>query len=180
MMRRYAIRIPDLDVTPETVLPSSAPHPVFARMIDDTKPDLIVEIGGCQGGSTVYMASLCDAEIITVDPWTGPAGVRALENFTRHIGSRKLGRRVIPLQMNSIAAATLAAKHDLQPRLVYVDGGHDEANVTIDIVNWLPLIPAGGIMFGHDHNMGGVSGAVKKCLGEGIERNGVFWIWRVK
>ena len=178
-MRRYAIPIPDRSEAPQDVKPSSAPHPVFKRMIDEVEPDIIIEIGACQGGSTVHMASLTEATIISVDTWATLGGRDCFDWFMRHVGCRKLGKQVVALQMKSIAAAHLAAKHDLKPRLVYIDGGHDEVNVTIDITNWLSLIPSGGILFGHDYNLGGVKNAVTKCLGE-VDTDGVFWIWRVK
>lgn len=177
-MRRYGIPIPDRTEEPQPVLPSSAPHPIFERMVSEVLPHTIVDIGTCQGGSAIHFATISSAHVITVDKWDTQAGIECRDKFLREAGARKLGEQITALHMPSLAAAHLAFYTRLKPDLVYIDGRHDEKSVRLDIEAWLPLIPPGGILFGHDFNKGGVADAVKDRLGT-VETEGVFWIWRV-
>jgi len=43
---------------------------------------------------------------------------------------------------------------------VYLDADHSEAEVTADIMAWLPKVRPGGVLAGHDFNLPGVKAAV--------------------
>jgi hypothetical protein len=50
-------------------------HPMFARLIDETHPELIIEVGSWKGASAIHMAKLAKAHkpgcrIICIDTWT--------------------------------------------------------------------------------------------------------------
>ncbi len=49
---------------------------IYQEIVGEVKPDLIIECGTARGGSTLFLASLCDllggGEIISVDTWDLP------------------------------------------------------------------------------------------------------------
>lgn len=65
-----------------------------------------------------------------------------------------------------------------QADAVFIDGAHDQASVESDLVEWLPIVRAGGLLAGHDLDVKhpGVAAALNR-VGVAVEQP-VASIWR--
>lgn len=186
-----------------TLAPASVPgwgstDPIFARIIGETRPQRIIEVGTWLGASAIHMAGLCDAEIICVDTWLGAFEMWTdTSDLTRYGAlSRQMGyptiyaqfvanvtqagvaHRIRPLPQTSQIAARLLRHWNVTADLVYIDGSHDEADVAADIAAYLPLVRPGGALFGDDFTTWyGVRRAVEGC-GQPFEVHDRHWVIR--
>lgn len=149
---------------------------VFDMIIDQIRPELIIEVGSWKGTSAHYMIKRAmqhaDATIICVDTWLGSSehwlnqpwremmrirnGRPTLhEQFMANVVHAGLQDRVVPLPLPSRLASIVLAQMRLgdgalTAPLVYIDGAHDEASVREDIASYWPLVRPNGIMLGDD------------------------------
>ena len=79
--------------------------------------------------------------------------------------------------MSSLEAVDLVSDKSLD--FVVIDGDHRTAFVKADIINWMPKLKHGGMMFGHDIQMESVRKAVKSLMGYFIEEDANLWFcWK--
>jgi methyltransferase family protein len=149
--------------------------PIFLKLITQKQPTRIIEVGSWKGASAIHMAECCAAlslqtEIICVDTWLG-----ALEMWTDMADSTRYGslkrnygyptlyyqflanviksgnaERIIPFPQTSIIAARALKKWGITADIIYIDGSHDEIDVTMDIEAYTQILNQDGIMFGDD------------------------------
>lgn len=149
-------------------------HPLFAKLIAERRPRLIIEVGTWKGASAIRMAKLLqeqqlDAVVVCVDTWLG-----SLEHLTQavkgwdirpslkhgyptlfyqflanvvHSGCQDV---IVPIPNASITAARWLVKQGIQADLIYIDGSHEEDDVYQDLVHWWRVLRPGGVMFGDD------------------------------
>lgn len=165
---------------------------------------VLVELGTLFGKSTMYMAEQIkakrpDLKFYTVDKWemwpdviwghdTAYSAVvrqhgglyEAFQYFARECG---LGKFVTVIRCGTVeAAARFVSK---RPYFVYIDADHSYEGALADIRTWDALVPAGGIIAGHDRErFPTVEQAVKEHFGpDGYEcrgkwPNGDSWLVR--
>lgn len=181
---------------------------LFARLIDEVVPTLVIEVGSWYGQSTITMAKHLkarhgSAKLIAVDTWLGAiefigaGGERdlllkngypqAYYQFLSNVLHNAVQDVVIPFPQTSLIAARYFAQKQLQPELVYIDASHEYEDVKADLEAYWPLVRKGGVMFGDDFdtNWPGVMQAVKefaaqKNLDYTIEGSTPFWVIRKK
>ena len=150
-------------------------NPVFERVMNLIKPGLIVEIGTWKGASVFHMAKLAaaqgiDTSFICIDTWLGsndrlwiddeyrqslmlrsgyPTMFRQFVANMIHLG---VTDRIYPLPMTSSAASFLLKQLEIVPDAVYIDAGHEEDEVYLDLKHYYPLVRPGGIIFGDDYS----------------------------
>ena len=184
--------------------------PVFRRMLEEVRPRLVVELGTWKGGSALHMCDLADrmglspVVMVCVDTWLGGAWHwiedRRPESFPslacRHgyptiyrqflanvIRSGHAGK-VVPIPNTTDAAAEIFRAAGTGPiDLLYVDASHEEPAVHADLVNWWPMLRAGGVAFGDDFiaEYPGVERAVRRFAadhGLSVEVDREKWIMR--
>jgi len=164
-------------------------HPVFQFVIETYKPQLIIEVGTWKGASLLHMAKLAeraglDTQFICIDTWLGSNDVLWLSDeyrqsllleggyptmyrqFIRNILDNGISDRVFPLPMTSSAAYHLLKRLGVQPDMVYIDAGHKEEEVAIDLDNYFDILRPSGVMFGDDYMLEwpGVIAAVNKFV----------------
>jgi hypothetical protein len=174
-------------------LQGGAIHPVFRQMIEELRPQIILEVGTWKGVSAIHMASLLkemeiDGAVICIDTWLG--GLEHLFNpshpvwgigqfykhgyptlyyqFLANVMHRGMEDTIVPLPNTSGIAARWLLHHHIQAGLIYIDGSHDEDDVYQDLVNYWKLLKKGGVMFGDDWNLDwvGVICAVNRFVKE--------------
>lgn len=155
---RY-MRLPDEEaVSPESTING------LVQLYRETQPSHAVEIGCWTGESSEIACQFCDL-LICVDPWEPPDFDNNEAMFLQRMAPY---RNVLRLKQFSHVAATFFTNATFD--LVYIDGMHDEENVTRDIKVWLPKIKHGGFLAGHDYDdnplHSGVVAAVDKLLGK--------------
>lgn len=154
-------------------------HPIFKRLIDETKPSVIFEVGSWKGASAIHMAELCDAKIYCIDTWLG--GIDHLlsehENdyipkfhgypqmyfqFLHNVKAYGKQHKIIPIPQTSTNGWKLLVSHGIRPDLVYIDGSHEEVDVSADLHAYWPLTTK--VMFGDDIGFPGVFRSVNNFL----------------
>ena len=128
----------------------------------------VIEIGSWKGRST---KALLDggATVYAIDHWNGTDsdnsllagfGLDVYNEFVKNVGSYK------NLKVMKGDSADMVKRFRGKADLVFIDGGHQYAEVKADIERWLPH--CGKIIAGHDWCDGypGVSQAVTELIGE--------------
>jgi methyltransferase family protein len=149
-------------------------HPVFETVFDRYKPKLVVEVGTWKGASVLHMDTLAkqrglDTEFICVDTWLGSNDTLWLTPHFRESLQLKHGYpsmfrqflfnmikfgaidRIFPLPMTSSAAYYTLKNLGIRPDAIYIDAGHEDEEVTIDLQLYYDLLAPGGVMFGDDY-----------------------------
>lgn len=112
---------------------------------------LIVELGVCHGGTGLmlsYVASCTNSRYYGVDNWSLEGSYeQVVQLFTENLP--------YPPSWTLINGNT----HDVPlPKLpismLFIDAGHDEANVGPDCERWIPLVMPGGIVAFDDYPQG--------------------------
>lgn len=112
---------------------------VYQEILWRTRPDVIVECGVYEGGSTLYLASVCDmigkGRVIGCDIDMAPVG----ETVRSH-------PRIKLLDGNSTDPAIVEQVRDLctgQRTMVILDSEHSETHVTRELEAYAPLVSPG-------------------------------------
>jgi predicted O-methyltransferase YrrM len=158
--------------------------PIFAKLIDLTRPSRIIEVGTWKGQSAITMGRRVKeiglaCTITCVDTWLGglefwldlannPAfDLRQKHGYPQvyyqflsnviHFGLEDI---ILPFPVASSVAAKYFATKGIQAELIYIDGSHDEADVLADLRSYYGLVKPGGVLFGDDFDWPGVQRAV--------------------
>lgn len=145
---------------------------------------VIVEIGSWKGRSTKAIAMATPGVVYAVDHWARGSpedgeedfqkGDRVYAEFRRNLSAEIQAGKVIPLRGRS---TEVAARADIHPDMIFIDGDHSYDSVVSDIDAWWPKISPEGILCGHDFNpetWPGVVRAVKEKV-PGYRISGTIW-----
>lgn len=180
--------------------------PIFDYVLRHFHPLVVIELGSWKGASAIRMADLMrdfsiPGIVLCVDTWLGSNESlwRVAENrkmlrlrngypdmfgqFIRNVVHTGHQTRIRHLPMTSGCAAGLLAAYGVVADAVYVDAGHDEAEVAADIAGFWPLLKPGGIMFGDDYTTGwpGTVRAVNRFVADhGLKLMGTEVKWLVR
>lgn len=121
---------------------------VYQEILFETRPDLIVETGTCNGGSAYYLAMICDqlrqGEIVTID-------IEAKPDRPQH-------PRIQYWQASSTAPETLErVKQAAAGRrvMVILDSDHSQRHVANELELYSPFVGVGGYLVVEDTNLNG-------------------------
>ncbi len=164
--------------------------PLFSQIIDQIKPQVIIEVGTWKGASAVHMAKLLqekhiDGTILCIDTWLGAiehlSGEYALAlsrkhgyptlfyQFLANVMYNNLHNSIVPLPVPSNIAARWLQRKGLKADLIYIDASHEADDVYADIMQYWQLLKPNGVMIGDDYadiNHIGVTAAVNKFVQE--------------
>ncbi|KAG8057443.1 hypothetical protein GUJ93_ZPchr0002g25942 [Zizania palustris] len=147
---------------------------VFAELIEEVRPDIIIELGAFLGASALHMAAVSknlslSPAILCIDDFRGWPAFR--DRFRRDVPPPHHGdalllpqfmsnvaaagpdatARVLPLPFSTASTLTALCVWGIYADLIEVDAGHDFHSAWADInLAWTVLRP-GGVMFGHDY-----------------------------
>jgi predicted O-methyltransferase YrrM len=119
------------------------------RLVRETQPQTIVEIGRFRGGSTFVLASALNAGVVhsyDIAARQGRPGAELDRQLLAALERYGLSDRVHLHQADSRDAEPPASSVDL----LFIDGDHREASVRADVRHWTPLLPPGGHLLLHD------------------------------
>lgn len=129
----------------------------------------IIEVGSWKGRSTKAMAMATLGIVYAVDSW-GPKALemegqpvdipdspdKVMHEFMVNMRDEILPGKVVPIRLESGDAPaileTLFAGRGRRADMVFIDGSHDEASATRDILNYRKLLEPGGLLCGHDYS----------------------------
>lgn len=163
-------------------------HPYLGQEIQRLNPEIIIEVGVWKGASSIFMAkNLIENNnvglIIAVDTWLGSwdhwqnqkwfdelrfdAGYPSIyRTFCANVFSEKMEEMIVPLPLDSVNAAHILQRYSLFPKLVHLDGGHDQVAVMTDLRVWWPLLQSGGTLIGDDYSVNGAWPGVRRAFDE--------------
>lgn len=119
---------------------------VYQELLCEVRPDFIVEAGTYQGGSALFLASICDllggGEVITID-------VEAME--------RPKHPRITYLHGSSVAPEIVAAIRERAKGrgLAILDSDHSAAHVRAELDIYSSLVSRGSYLIVEDTNING-------------------------
>ncbi len=180
--------------------------PIFAELIDQYKPELIIEVGTWKGQSAITMAKelrdryMYDSKVVCVDTWLGalefwqnqddPQRYKSLHHFYGYPSvyfqflsncvHENVTRHIIPFPQTSLIAARWFAWKGARAEMIYLDASHDFEDVLADMKAYWPLVAPGGVMFGDDFDhWKDVQDAVIDFTAENsleLDSRGSFWM----
>jgi cephalosporin hydroxylase len=126
---------------------------IYQELIDEVRPDLIIETGTDRGGSALFMASICDllnhGRIVTIDVLNGPAV----------LGSLPLHPRIEYVQGSSVSEEVknriLALITPDSKIMVVLDSDHSKDHVLKEIQFYSQLVSVGSYLIVEDTNING-------------------------
>ncbi|TWU16261.1 class I SAM-dependent methyltransferase [Allorhodopirellula heiligendammensis] len=139
------------------------------RLVCETKPQVIVEIGSYLGASSSFMARAAQksspgCRLYCVDTWQNdamPEGQRdTFAEFSRHTESYQ--SLIRPLRQRS---DTAARDFEGSIDLLFIDGDHEYAGVKLDWDSWLPHLRDQATVVMHDV---GWAAGVQRVVDESI------------
>lgn len=175
--------------------------PVFNYVIENFKPQTIIEVGTWKGRSAINMANICkrlglDTQILCIDTWLGSVEhwthldpnlpTTALKNgrpilydqFISNVIHSGLTDYITPFPIDSVNGALTLEKYGVQADFIYIDAGHEYDSVKADLLNYRRLVKKGGILVGDDWFHGPIKQAVADSLGQVETFSHDKFIWR--
>jgi hypothetical protein len=164
---------------------------VFAKLISETKPSLIIEVGTWKGQSAINMANFIkknkyQTKILCIDTWLGalefwdslahtPERNLLLKNgypqiyyqFLSNVIHAQVEDIILPFPNTSDTAYRYLINKKIKSELIYIDASHEEEDVYRDVSNYYNMLSFGGIIFGDDYNNWiGVNKSIRKFCQE--------------
>ncbi|MBI3997942.1 MAG: class I SAM-dependent methyltransferase [Armatimonadetes bacterium] len=122
---------------------------LYQEIIHEVKPDLIIESGTADGGSALFLASVCDlldcGRIITID-------IRDSRARPQHARIRYLrGSSTSPEILDTVRQSVRASDRVM----VILDSDHRKAHVLAEFNAYAPLVSKGSYLIVEDTNING-------------------------
>lgn len=180
--------------------------PAFRELLTATRPRLVVEVGTWKGASAIRMADLAvelglPTEILCIDTWLGalefwtdpadPERYGSLKlrhgyptvyyQFLANVSHRGHQARIIPFPQSSATGALWLRYFDLRADLIYIDGSHEDEDVSADLIAYWEVLAPGGVIFGDDFAWDSVRLAVERFAREQrmkVELLADKWVFR--
>lgn len=177
---------PNAEITTIDLQGWNSDHPIFEKVIARVRPEQIIEVGTWKGASAIHMTELAkslgsDVITVCVDTFTGSNAILWIDNelsglltrdeygfpstypqFLFNVQAKGLSRNIVPFPVTATCGAEVMRHFGVQADLIYIDAGHREVEISLDMNDYWPLLRAGGIMFGDDYSWPGVIAAVDK------------------
>lgn len=121
---------------------------VYQEILFEIRPDLIIETGTCAGGSTLFLAHLCDllghGRVVSIDIEDRPRPAHGRLSYL-------LGSSSDP----KIVGRASAGVTDKDKILVILDSDHSEQHVLQELELFAPLVKVGSYLIVEDTNING-------------------------
>lgn len=121
---------------------------VYQEIIHETRPEVIIETGTCDGGSALFLAHVCDAlgfgRIVTVDIDARPR--RPQHDRVEYWSGSSTDPAIVQ------RAAALAEGKRV---LVILDSDHSRRHVLAELGCYSPMVQLGGYLIVEDTNLNG-------------------------
>ena len=162
----------EVDLLPFDPLGAYSNGPQMSELLQNTKAQVVIEVGCWLGQSTRHIASLlpADGKVYAVDHWLGseehqqgqgeywPSIHFLYQQFLSNVIHAGLTDKIVPLRMSSLEAARYLS---VVPDLIYIDASHTQEDVLDDLNAWYPFVQGHGTLCGDDWSWPGVAEAVR-------------------
>ncbi len=153
---------------------------IYQEILFELKPDVIIECGTADGGSALFLASLCDllgkGRVVTVDIKENPARPKH-PRITYLLGS-STAERIVDQIRQSI--------HEGDTVMAVLDSDHRKEHVVNELRIYSRLVTVGSYLIVEDTNLNGHPVAPSfgpgplEAVHEFLERNGDFVVDRTR
>lgn len=116
---------------------------IYQEILHEVRPDVLIEIGSCEGGTTLYFAHLMDllkkGTVVSID----------IDRSKFHV----VHERIVPLTGDSLSPEIRARVAEIcagKSVLVLHDGDHSKAHVLADLEAYAPLVNVGSYVIVED------------------------------
>jgi len=145
---------------------------IFFKLIEETSPKYILEIGSWLGASAIHMGKFIksrglDTKIVCVDTWLGSRDFigrhfegkfrnsvgmpNAYLHFLANVKREGLEDVIIPFAQTSDNALRFLSEKNIKFKMIYIDGSNQYENVKSDIdLSW-NILDRDGVIFGDDY-----------------------------
>jgi predicted O-methyltransferase YrrM len=147
--------------------------PVFAQLINDVKPQSIVEFGTWKGTSAIQLTRHAvkhqpGVAVLCVDTWlaSNPA-LWKVKQFRESVLTQQIERsqyarflcnvllsgcekQILPFRNTSSLALQLMRERRVRVNFIYIDAGHSECEVASDLAGAWEIVETGGVIIGDD------------------------------
>ncbi len=136
----------------------------YARFARALRGGTFVEIGSWKGRSTSFVGPVCNANgtrLVCIDHWSGSHDSLA-DRYKAELAAEdvqqtfRTNMRELGIVVEVIAEPSAMAALQFAPGSVdriFLDGSHDGASVTEDLLLWSERLREGGILAGHDYDL---------------------------
>lgn len=181
--------------------------PLFAKLIEEVRPETIIEVGTWKGASALHMAGCRHAlgkegwRIFCVDTFLGgpdhyahqetpandllrdPFGYPQIyHQFLYNVATSLFASRIFPVVQPSTSGGIILGRAGIRAELIYIDGSHEYEDVFHDLSTFCGLLAPNGIIFGDDWtDFTGVRLAVTRFAYENglrVQLENGFWVIR--
>jgi len=122
---------------------------IYQEILFATRPDLIIESGTALGGTSLFLASMCElvgrGRVVTIDVTEFPG--------------RPEHPRITYVSGSSIAPEVVASIHDsISPDesvMVILDSAHEKDHVLAELLGYAPIVTEGNYLIVEDTNLNG-------------------------
>lgn len=122
---------------------------IYQEILQELRPDLIIETGTASGGSALYLASICDllgkGRILSIDIDARPE--RPQHARVRYLHGSSVAPEIIDEVRSEMAGARCV--------LVILDSDHAQAHVERELQLYAPLVTPGSWLIVEDTNVNG-------------------------
>ena len=122
---------------------------IYQEILNEIKPELIIECGTADGGSALYLASICDlldhGNVVTID--VNQSNLRPQHNRIRYIVGSSISDEIIA-QVREIAK-------DKQNIFVILDSNHRKEHVLEELHLYSQFVTPGSYLIVEDTNLNG-------------------------
>ncbi len=148
--------------------------PILEEILQQARPATVVEVGTWKGASVIHMARTARAlglqtKFICVDTWLGSNDMLWLDanwrkslllrngypsmfrQFVYNIVTSQVAEDIYPLPMTSSCAYQVLKRLEISPEMIYIDAGHEEEEVAIDLKLYYDILAPGGWLVGDDY-----------------------------
>lgn len=127
---------------------------IMAQTFNELGFKVGAEIGVAEGHhSEILCQNIPDLKLYCVDAWQQYKGYRDYLDKKLDLFYETAQKRLAPYNCILIRKFSMDAVKDFEDNsldFVYIDGGHDFLNVTMDICHWFKKVRMDGVIYGHD------------------------------
>lgn len=127
---------------------------IYQELVEQLRPDLIIETGTCYGGSALFLRDMLDTIFKS-------GHVMSIDITHEHVASKAKAEGITYITGSSVAEATIAQVKQyinyayVQRTIVMLDSDHSKDHVLKELALYAPLVTVGGVLIVEDTNVEG-------------------------
>jgi cephalosporin hydroxylase len=158
----------------------------LAKIVENIKPNVVIEIGTDLGETLFLWGKICDGTVISIDlpngrfgTADGPFGTTGGYTEEKIPLYKSFGKDIQLIRDDSHSATTLQKVKEIlngrQVDFLFIDGDHSYKGVSDDFLIYSPLVRKGGLIAFHDIVQHKIEGVGVSELWQQIKDTNEYW-----